>query len=125
MTNETIENTLVNECFICYEEEHQERPINLSNFHVSRLCNCNAYIHPTCYAIWLQQNMSCPICRMPIAINTNILAENGRNLAENTGDFSVSYLIRFHDTPRWVVHLIYLLLLCVFLFTILLIFIVF
>jgi hypothetical protein len=27
MTDEIIENTSANECFVCYEEEHPERPL--------------------------------------------------------------------------------------------------
>lgn len=122
MTDEIIENTSVNECFICYEEEHPEAPIHLGNFNISRLCNCNAYIHPTCYTIWLQRSRSCPICRMPIRMGPNIFIENRDFLSENIPDFHVSYLIGCHETPRWVIILIYSLSFCVFLFTILLIF---
>lgn len=122
MTDEIIENTSANECFVCYEEEHPERPIHLENFHISRLCNCNAYIHPTCYATWLQRNRACPICRMPIRLDPNIFIENIENFAENIDNFHVSYLLRFRDPPRWVIILIYSLLFCIFLFTILLIF---
>lgn len=122
MTDSIIENTQHNECFVCYEEEHQESPINLRYFHVIRDCECNGHIHPTCYATWLQHNWSCPICRMPIRLNQNFSPENSENLPQNMAYITFSYSLRFRELPRWVRILIYLLLFLLIFFTIFLIF---
>ena len=57
--------TSSDECFICMEES-DEPAINLLNYEITRQCHCSAKLHAKCYARWLRENQSCPICREPI-----------------------------------------------------------
>ena len=52
-------------CFICMEETN-EPAVNLLDYEVNRQCQCSANLHAKCYARWLRENQSCPICREPI-----------------------------------------------------------
>lgn len=58
----------LNECFICMESEvNGHIPIKISKItSINGNCNCDALIHPSCYAEWVVANMSCPICREPV-----------------------------------------------------------
>mgnify|MGYP005730750885 CR=1 FL=1 len=29
-------------------------------------CKCEAWIHPSCYAEWVVENMTCPVCTLPV-----------------------------------------------------------
>ena len=58
----------LNECFICMEGEvNGHIPIKISKItSINGNCECDALIHPSCYAEWVVANMSCPICREPV-----------------------------------------------------------
>ena len=59
---------LVNECFICMEGEVEGNfPIKMTEItSIEGQCNCEAWIHPSCYAEWVVENMTCPVCTLPV-----------------------------------------------------------
>lgn len=58
------------ECFIC-NEKLPEPAMSLLDYEVHRQCECRAKIHAKCYARWLLQSKSCPVCRKPLLIGTS------------------------------------------------------
>ena len=63
------------ECFICYEISNNP-PIRLkNNNYYQQKCSCNAWIHQKCLDIWYNIKQTCPICRINIIKNTNILVK--------------------------------------------------
>jgi hypothetical protein len=58
------------ECFIC-NEKLPEPAMSLLDYEVHRQCECSAKIHAKCYARWLLQSKSCPVCRKPLLIGTS------------------------------------------------------
>ena len=58
------------ECFIC-NEKLTEPAMSLLDYEVHRQCECSAKIHAKCYARWLLQSKSCPVCRKPLLIGTS------------------------------------------------------
>ena len=63
-----MNDNISNECIICFENEIDSQcVISLRDItSLSGECNCNAYIHSSCYAEWVSVNKSCPICREPL-----------------------------------------------------------
>jgi len=73
----------IDECFICMEIELETQlPINLDDItSIKRECKCHAWVHPSCYANWVVQNMSCPVCTLKVEfidVNVSELGERQR-----------------------------------------------
>lgn len=64
--DEDLEET--NECFICMECEIEGHyPIKMTEItSIAGQCKCEAWIHASCYAEWVVENMTCPICVLPV-----------------------------------------------------------
>ena len=63
------------ECFICYEIINKP-PIRLKhNYYYQQNCTCNAWIHLKCLDSWYNIKQTCPVCRINIIKNTNILVK--------------------------------------------------
>ena len=58
----------INECFICMEGEIENQlPIKMTEItSINGECKCEAWIHPSCYAEWVVENMTCPVCTLPV-----------------------------------------------------------
>ena len=58
----------INECFICMEGEIEGHyPIRMTQItSIAGQCKCEAWIHPSCYAEWVVENMTCPVCTLPV-----------------------------------------------------------
>ena len=58
----------INECFICMEGEIEGHfPIKMTEItSINGQCKCEAWIHPSCYAEWVVENKTCPICTLPV-----------------------------------------------------------
>ncbi len=78
-----------NTCFICmvHTLENGITPINLE---LVNTCNCKGLVHLTCYLNWLNNNNTCPICRVinPVALSiSNFPGEyNSRSGLLNNND---------------------------------------
>ena len=59
------------ECFIC-NEKLPEPAISLLDYEILRQCECSAKLHAKCYARWLVQSKSCPVCRKPLLIENQM-----------------------------------------------------
>jgi hypothetical protein len=57
-----------NECFICMEGEIEGHyPIKMTEItSIAGQCKCEAWIHASCYAEWVVENMTCPVCILPV-----------------------------------------------------------
>jgi hypothetical protein len=63
------------ECFICYEIINKP-PIRLkNNCYYQQKCSCNCWIHKKCLDSWYNIKQTCPICRINIIKNTDILVK--------------------------------------------------
>lgn len=63
------------ECFICYEIINKP-PIRLkNNRYYQQKCSCNCWIHKKCLDSWYNIKQTCPICRINIIKNTDILVK--------------------------------------------------
>ena len=65
----------MDECIICMETETPELGVLISLDDiksVKRECNCHALMHPSCYAKWVVDNVSCPICTTTVSFDDNI-----------------------------------------------------
>ena len=63
------------ECFICYEIINKP-PIRLKNNHYyQQKCSCSCWIHKKCLDTWYNIKQTCPICRISIVKNTDILVK--------------------------------------------------
>ena len=63
------------ECFICYEIINKP-PFRLkNNRYYQQKCSCNCWIHKKCLDSWYNIKQTCPICRINIIKNTNILVK--------------------------------------------------
>jgi hypothetical protein len=64
--DDIIEDSLIGECFVCYEFkiENEEIPINLNQqCYYLKTCSCNGWIHATCLNTWCLKTNKCPTCR--------------------------------------------------------------
>ncbi len=77
--NEDDTNSINNGCSICLG--------NLNNSTTKKI-SCNHIFHETCINEWLNNNSSCPLCRIFIKTNTikytNITISNGLNTSRNS-----------------------------------------
>jgi hypothetical protein len=63
------------ECFICYEIINKP-PIRLkNNRYYQQNCSCNCWIHKKCLDSWYNIKQTCPICRINIIKNTDMLVK--------------------------------------------------
>ena len=63
------------ECFICYEIINKP-PIRLkNNNYYQQKCSCSCWIHKKCLDAWYNIKQTCPICRISIVKNTDILVK--------------------------------------------------
>jgi len=63
------------ECFICYEII-DKIPIRLKNNHYyQQKCSCSGWIHKKCLDTWYNIKQTCPVCRINMIKNTNILVK--------------------------------------------------
>jgi hypothetical protein len=63
------------ECFICYETINKP-PIRLkNNRYYQQKCSCNCWIHKKCLDSWYNIKQTCPVCRINIIKNTDILVK--------------------------------------------------
>jgi hypothetical protein len=63
------------ECFICYEIINKP-PIRLkNNRYYQQKCSCNCWIHKKCLDSWYNIKQTCPVCRINIIKNTDILVK--------------------------------------------------
>ena len=74
----------LNECFICMEGDiNGHLPIKISKItSINGNCECDALIHPSCYAEWVVTNMSCPICREPVHF-VDVVIDESINIEEH------------------------------------------
>jgi hypothetical protein len=64
------------ECFICYENINNIRPILLnSNCYYQKKCNCSGEIHKKCLDRWYNIKETCPICRKNMTKNSKELVK--------------------------------------------------
>ena len=63
------------ECFICYEIINK-LPIKLKNNHYyQQKCSCSGWIHKKCLDTWYNVKQTCPVCRINIIKNTDMLVK--------------------------------------------------
>ena len=62
-----VENdTIDNECFICFEikKEDEKIPLRLKSQTIFfKFCDCDGWVHNKCLYLWFNVNNKCPICR--------------------------------------------------------------
>ena len=64
------------DCFICYENINNITPIRIrNNCYYQKNCNCDVWIHKKCLDCWYNIKKSCPICRISINKNSNMLVK--------------------------------------------------
>lgn len=72
------------ECFICYEVMNYKKPIRLkNNCYYLKKCTCDGSIHKKCLDYWYNIKNTCPICRITIVKNSDIMIKifkKNRNL---------------------------------------------
>jgi hypothetical protein len=56
---------MANDCAICYEPMEQ-------NHNIVTPTNCKHSFHAICINIWLARHRSCPLCRKPISLTTQM-----------------------------------------------------
>ena len=61
----------VNICIICLTDKSTNLFQNFTNYILD--CDCNAYIHKSCFEEWYTKTKSCPICRKRINYNSSII----------------------------------------------------
>jgi hypothetical protein len=79
------------ECFICYEScnSFNESPVEMNDVNlIIRTCECKGKIHYRCFFSWLQNNMSCPVCRKPLHLSPTL-----ENINQNLGPNRLSHVV--------------------------------
>lgn len=93
------------ECVVCLNEFHEDEKLRV-------IPNCGHVFHIDCIDIWLQNNVSCPLCRRCIFLTSQThvdqllmtprpspqyQSQNGDNLIGGDGDFVVIVLDEEHE----------------------------
>lgn len=61
------------ECFICFEKNIHNEPIQKLKNQIIYIkqCDCNVWVHNSCLQKWFELNKKCPICCLSMTKNNN------------------------------------------------------